>query len=795
MSDNIKGNNVKNPDVSGSSENFEEVKVKPSRYLIYFSENKIIIINNTIKEKFLQINRENNYTRIFDIKELNKKYTVKKTMKFFAVFGRVDILGIPFLGLISKAKLVANFSGKKIYKILSIKFLTINKNHYKSKSHEKCCEHLEKLKKYIKVGFYFSYNYNLHKEFSVEEFQKKEDIKFEINSFVWNYKSLQALAPKLNIFEFFTPIIQGYVGYIKKEELNFLLISRRSFLMGGTRYNSRGIDINGHVGNFVESEQIIINKNDIFSFIQVRGSLPFYWDQIGVKAKIKIHQTIDINKEQFLKHIMYLQKKMGYKNIVIFNLLGLNRGDENILTKYLLDLLQKSKDEVNNIYYYHVDFHALTKETDFSSINDYITKSYKPDKISYNHYNLDTSTNTYNKLKSQKGLIRTNCMDCLDRTNVVQTKYSYLILDLILTDINSSINKSKIVEPLVFVEKSNTHFISDFRRIWADNGDNISTIYAGTGATTSSVTRKGEKSGLRSVFDHGLKSISRFYLNNFDDGFKQEVIDCILNTKNSSIRHSELNLNFYKKEKFSFGIVSIISKKRNGHVEFNQKFIKELFDSLKYLNFVFFVSYLSKKKKIKIIDKDNKKHNFDSFLDLFKSFSFHNFKICSDLNLKGFEVILFGKSKDISNFGFYKDEKAKLSNFSQSLGVKTSYVINDHSVELFGLKMGKKSMEKKFDQLIEKYIDKNYDIVLIIINGDESIFFDSIGKNYTLLFDNIVNFKNNKDNTNQVHFFCSNKMIEKKIEPLYRQVKIDMEGFSPEVTLNAHSFVFKGFNN
>lgn len=61
--------------------------------------------------------------------------------------------------------------------------------------------------------------------------------------------------------------------------------------------------------------------------------------------------------------------------------------------------------------------------------------------------------------------------------------------------------------------------------MWGDNGDQISKIYAGTGATTSSVTRKGEKSGITSLFDHGIKTISRFYLNNFEDDFKQEIID------------------------------------------------------------------------------------------------------------------------------------------------------------------------------------------------------------------------------------------------------------------------------
>ena len=33
-----------------------------------------------------------------------------------------------------------------------------------------------------------------------------------------------------------------------------ILISRRSYIMGGTRYNSRGIDNKGNVANFVETE-------------------------------------------------------------------------------------------------------------------------------------------------------------------------------------------------------------------------------------------------------------------------------------------------------------------------------------------------------------------------------------------------------------------------------------------------------------------------------------------------------------------------------------------------------------
>jgi hypothetical protein len=59
------------------------------------------------------------------------------------------------------------------------------------------------------------------------------------------------------------PLIQGYVGHAKPTlDIDLILISRRRWLLGGTRFNSRGIDDDGNTANFVESEQIIV-KNKI----------------------------------------------------------------------------------------------------------------------------------------------------------------------------------------------------------------------------------------------------------------------------------------------------------------------------------------------------------------------------------------------------------------------------------------------------------------------------------------------------------------------------------------------------
>jgi len=72
----------------------------------------------------------------------------------------------------------------------------------------------------------------------------------------------------------------------------FGLISRRNRFRAGTRYFSRGIDQNGNVSNFNETEQLILLDNDSgrggevkgdvrFSYVQTRGSVPVYWAEIN----------------------------------------------------------------------------------------------------------------------------------------------------------------------------------------------------------------------------------------------------------------------------------------------------------------------------------------------------------------------------------------------------------------------------------------------------------------------------------------------------------------------------------
>ena len=98
----------------------------------------------------------------------------------------------------------------------------------------------------------------------------------------------------------------------------------------------------------------------------------------------------------------------------------------------------------------------------------------------------------------QGGVLRTNCMDCLDRTNVVQNYIGKRALELQLKD--EGIDLSMQLEPT----------IQWFNILWADNGDAVSKQYASTAAMKGDFTRTRRRDYKGALTDMGL-SISRFY--------------------------------------------------------------------------------------------------------------------------------------------------------------------------------------------------------------------------------------------------------------------------------------------
>ena len=133
-------------------------------------------------------------------------------------------------------------------------------------------------------------------------------------------------------------------------------------------------------------------------------------------------------------------------------------------------------------------------------------------------------------VSAQKGVIRTNCLDSLDRTNLIQSKIAYHILGEMLEKVGIEVKRAAGSDSILVATDNieNTFiFIIHLKNAWADNGDMISKHYTGTGSTHTNVTRTGKRD-IKGIIDHGFKSCMRLYQQFVDDNQKQEAIDVLL---------------------------------------------------------------------------------------------------------------------------------------------------------------------------------------------------------------------------------------------------------------------------
>lgn len=91
----------------------------------------------------------------------------------------------------------------------------------------------------------------------------------------------------------------------------------------------------------------------------------------------------------------------------------------------------------------------------------------------------------------------------------MQSRLAAFQLVTIIGHLNLKINSFD--EKLDFVDGQDA-FAVLYRNLWADNGDNISAQYTGTGSTESYAIRKGKLSYLTTI-DHGLTSLVRAFRN------------------------------------------------------------------------------------------------------------------------------------------------------------------------------------------------------------------------------------------------------------------------------------------
>ncbi len=110
-----------------------------------------------------------------------------------------------------------------------------------------------------------------------------------------------------------------------EKKFDITVISRRSVNRAGLRYLRRGIDEDGHVANAVESEQILSPsestwdpKSKVYSFVQIRGSIPLFFTQTpySLKPVPMLQHSAEANLSALRKHIGKLQRRYGSLQLV-----------------------------------------------------------------------------------------------------------------------------------------------------------------------------------------------------------------------------------------------------------------------------------------------------------------------------------------------------------------------------------------------------------------------------------------------------------------------------------------------
>ncbi|XP_050831143.1 synaptojanin-1 isoform X4 [Serinus canaria] len=438
-----------------------------------------------------------------------EKDTIKST--YSKVMDAYGLLGVLRLNLVTGCMSVGKIQDSEVFRVTSTEFVSLRVDPTDE-------DRISEVRKVLNSGnFYFAWSATgVSLDLSLSAHRSMQEHTTD-NRFFWNQSlHLHLKHYGVNCDDWLLRLMCGGVEirtiYAAHKQAKACLISRLSCERAGTRFNVRGTNDDGHVANFVETEQVIYLDDSVSSFIQIRGSVPLFWEQPGLQVgshRVRMSRGFEANAPAFDRHFQTLKNLYGKQ--IIVNLLGAKEG-EHMLSKAFQSHLKASEHSAD-IKMVNFDYHQMVKGGKAEKLHS-VLKPQVQKFLECGFFYFDGKE----VKRSQSGTVRTNCLDCLDRTNSVQAFFGLEML-------------TKQLEVLGLAEKPQlvTRFQEVFRSMWSVNGDSVSKIYAGTGALEGKAKAGKLKDGARSV--------TRTIQNNFFDSSKQEAIDVLLlgNTLNSDL--------------------------------------------------------------------------------------------------------------------------------------------------------------------------------------------------------------------------------------------------------------------
>ncbi|XP_005383527.1 PREDICTED: phosphatidylinositide phosphatase SAC1 [Chinchilla lanigera] len=446
------------------------------------------------------------------------------TRPIFGILGTIHLVAGNYLIVITKKTKIGEFFNHVIWKATDFDILSYKKTmlHLTDIQLQDNKTFLAMLNNVLSVdGFYFSTTYDLTHTLqrlsnTSPEFQEMSLLERADQRFVWNGHLLRELSAQPEVHRFALPVLHGFINMhscsINGKYFDWILISRRSCFRAGVRYYVRGIDSEGHAANFVETEQIVHYGGSRASFVQTRGSIPIFWSQ---RPNLKYKPLPQISKaanhmDGFQRH--FDSQVIIYGKQVIINLVN-QKGSEKPLEQAFATMVSSLGNGM--IRYIAFDFHKECRHMRWDRLSILMDQvAEMQDELGY--FLVDSAGKV---VTNQEGVFRSNCMDCLDRTNVVQSLLARRSLQAQLQRLGVLHVGQKLEEQ--------DEFEKIYKNAWADNANACAKQYAGTGALKTDFTRTGKRTQLGLIMD-GWNSLIRYYKNNFSDGFRQDSIDLFL---------------------------------------------------------------------------------------------------------------------------------------------------------------------------------------------------------------------------------------------------------------------------
>ncbi|CAH1448864.1 unnamed protein product [Lactuca virosa] len=490
----------------------------------------------------------------------------------YGIVGFIKFLGPYYMLLITQRRPIGSIGGHIVYAIsktemiaLSDSVTQINLTTWRHENRYKkllCMVDLTK-------DFFFSYSYNIMRSLQKNSCNDETGNVLYETMFVWNEFLTRGARNSLQNTMWTVALVYGFFKQdklsISGRDFRLTLISRRSRHYAGTRYLKRGVNEEGRVANDVETEQILIedvpegSPMKISSVVQNRGSIPLFWSQetsrLNIKPDIMLSRR-DQNYEATRLHFQNLVRRYG-NPIIILNLIKTNerRPRESILrTEFAnaINSINKDLSEEKRLKFLHWDLHkhSRSKGTNALLILGRLTSyaltltgffycqvvpEYKPDGCLRWPYFENEIGNDVKKEKEklcvekdnnfvrapifQKGILRTNCIDCLDRTNVAQYAYGLAALGHQLHALEAiTSSKLELDDPLA----------EELMGFYERMGDTLAHQYGGSAAHNKVFSERRGQWKAATQSQEFFRTLQRYYNNAYMDAEKQNAINVFL---------------------------------------------------------------------------------------------------------------------------------------------------------------------------------------------------------------------------------------------------------------------------